>query len=275
MTGRSFVDSNVLVYAVDSADPAKQSRARAVLEPSPHLDLVVSAQVLGEFYVTVTRKLKQPVGPAEASRMVDQLRRLPVVAIDGDDVARAVEGSQDWQISYWDALIFASARSAGCTRILSEDLADGGTYGGLIVENPFRAQPRVSEEANQAYESREGGRRWDDGELTEKLAQYEQVSIDSGMTPNAVHSYWDYARRFLAWRTGDYTPRGMPTGGRPVARTSASVDELEAQARAYAQAVEAAGREQASIDTYYRHAMFFVRWLGGDFQPGSRLRRSR
>src|SRR5690349_16393778 len=87
MTGRAFVDTNVWVYAVDSADPAKQQRARAVLAPSGDLDLVVSAQVLGEFYVTITRKFERRVEEADAVAMLDAIRQLPVVAIDGDLVA--------------------------------------------------------------------------------------------------------------------------------------------------------------------------------------------
>jgi hypothetical protein len=57
-----------------------------------------------------------------------------------------------------------------------------------------------------------------------------------------------------------------------VPRTPVTADELAAQADAYARAVEAAGRSQQSIDTYHRHAMFFVRWLKGEFKPGGRLR---
>ena len=91
------------------------------------------------------------------------------------------------------------------------------------------------------------------------------------MLANAIHSYWDYARRFLDWRAGEYRPRGMPRSGRPVPATPASADQLEQQAATYARAIEAAGRERATIDTYHRHAMFFIRWLRGEFRPGARL----
>ena len=96
-------------------------------------------------------------------------------------------------------------------------------------------------------------------------------ACDAGMRRNAVHSYWDYARRFLDWRTGDYRPRGVTGYGRPVPDAPVTADTLEQQARTYAEAIQAAGREQATIDTYHRHAMFFVRWLRGDFRPGGRL----
>ncbi len=92
------------------------------------------------------------------------------------------------------------------------------------------------------------------------------------MRDTAWRSYVDYARRFVAWRTGDYQPRGVDPGDRPVPRAAASTADLAHQAAAYAQQVQAAGRAQPTVDTYYRHAMFFIRWLAGDFQPGGRLR---
>jgi uncharacterized protein with HEPN domain len=112
--------------------------------------------------------------------------------------------------------------------------------------------------------------RWTNAELWQALGRYEQECIDSGMTPISVHSYWDYARRFLAWRQGDYTPRGAPP--RPK-RTPppATVADLVAQASEYARDLDAAGLRSATVDTYHRHAMFFIRWLAGEFKPGRRL----
>jgi predicted nucleic acid-binding protein len=137
MTARSFVDTNVWVYAVDDDEPARQAQARRVLDPEAGIDPVISAQVLGEFYVTVTRKLPRSLSPAEAGLFVKQMGELPVVALDARLVAAAVAGAQAWGISYWDALIVAAAEAGGCDRILTEDLADGATYGSVRVENPF------------------------------------------------------------------------------------------------------------------------------------------
>lgn len=139
MTDRSFVDTNIWVYAVDTADPEKQARARMVLEPSGEKDLVVSAQVLGEFFVTVTRKFAGRMSESEAREMVEQMARLPVVAIDARLVLEAVQGSREWRISYWDALILAAAKTSGCRRLLSENLSHGMAYGSVTVENPFAA----------------------------------------------------------------------------------------------------------------------------------------
>ena len=137
MTDRSFVDTNVWVYAVDGSDPAKQAQARAILEPTPEKDVVVSAQVLGEFFVVVTGKLAQSVPEPDARAMVERMASLPVVAIDSALVSAAISGSRTWQVAYWDALIIAAAETAGCRRLFSEDLADGRTYGSVTVTNPF------------------------------------------------------------------------------------------------------------------------------------------
>ena len=137
MTEPIFVDTNVWVYAVDAADPARRQRALEVTAPAPGRDLVISTQVLTEFYAVVTRKLVVPVSAEDAEALVRQLAVLPVVAIDSSLVVSAITGSREWQISIWDALILRAAEAAGCRRVLSEDLADGTTYGSVVVENPF------------------------------------------------------------------------------------------------------------------------------------------
>jgi predicted nucleic acid-binding protein len=137
MTEPIFVDTNVWVYAVDAADPAKRARALEVTAPAPGRDLVISTQVLTEFYAVVTRKLVVPVSAEDAEALVRQLAVLPVVAIDTSLVVSAIAGSREWQISIWDALVLRAAEIAGCRRVLSEDLADGMTYGAVVVENPF------------------------------------------------------------------------------------------------------------------------------------------
>ena len=138
VTERVFVDTNVWVYAVDDADPAKQTQARSVTAPGQGSVVVVSSQVLSEFYVVTTRKLARPLAGADAAAMVRRLADLPVVSIDADLVSRAIDGSREWQISYWDSLILTAAESAGCSVVLSEDLAEGRAYGTVSVRNPFR-----------------------------------------------------------------------------------------------------------------------------------------
>jgi predicted nucleic acid-binding protein len=141
MSERAFVDTNIWVYAVDTGEPAKRSRALQVLTPGPGKDYVVSAQVLGEFYVTVTGKLNPAVPELEAHAYIERMKGLPVIALDVSLVDAAIDGAPGWGISYWDALIVAAATSSGCGVLLTEELAHGATYGSVRVENPFKGLP--------------------------------------------------------------------------------------------------------------------------------------
>lgn len=140
---RTFVDTNVLVYAVDRADAAKQARALEILEADGAERLVISTQVLCELYVVVTRKLAQPLDEEEAAGRVGDLAKLPTVATDTRLVETAIARSRESRISFWDALIVAAAETAGCGRLLSEDLSHGSTLGAVTVENPFLVSPEA------------------------------------------------------------------------------------------------------------------------------------
>jgi predicted nucleic acid-binding protein len=137
MPGRAFVDTNVLVYAIDDADPVKRDRAREELGDATE-QLVLSAQVLSEFYVVATRKLAKPLPEHDAAEAVRDLARLPVVVADAELVIAAIGLSQRAQISFWDAQIVAAAAAAGCDRLLTEDLSDGAELSSVRIENPFR-----------------------------------------------------------------------------------------------------------------------------------------
>jgi predicted nucleic acid-binding protein len=131
----TFLDTNVFVYAVDTADPTKQSVAQNVL--ATVRPLCLSSQVLSEYYVTVTRKLAQPLDAASAGADVEDMARLEVVPVDAELVVTAAGASQRWRISLWDALIVEAARTGGCERVLSEDLDDGTDFDGVSIVNPF------------------------------------------------------------------------------------------------------------------------------------------
>jgi predicted nucleic acid-binding protein len=141
MRGRAFVDTNVWVYTVDAADPERRRRALEVVGPDAPQDLVVSSQVLAEFYSVVTRKLASPLEPGAAAALASQIAQLPVIPVDSQLVLSAVAASREWTISIWDALIIRAAEVAGCESVLSEDLADGRVYGTVSVVNPFRPTP--------------------------------------------------------------------------------------------------------------------------------------
>jgi predicted nucleic acid-binding protein len=133
---RSFVDTNVFVYVHDHAD-RRHARAREILAQVGAAAIVVSPQVMGEFYVTVTRNLRPPMTHPDALRAVHDLGRLTVVPLDDGLVRAAVMRSQHSTISYWDAMIVEAARAGGCRQLLTEDLAAGTDFDGVKVVNPF------------------------------------------------------------------------------------------------------------------------------------------
>ena len=128
-------------YAYDTDAPAKQAVAQQLLKQGVLDDSsATSAQVLGEFFHAVTRRIPQPMSAADASAAVDRIKVLPVVAIDLQLVERAIETHRRYRISYWDALIVAAAERANCGDMLSEDLNAGQRYHGIVVANPFAAE---------------------------------------------------------------------------------------------------------------------------------------
>jgi predicted nucleic acid-binding protein len=137
MTARVFFDTNVLVYAAmgSGKDERKQKRALELIESE---DFATSAQVLQEFFVTVARKASRPLSAAQALEWIEQWMAFPCQAVDHQLVRIAIEQSERYRISYWDAAILVAAESMGAQTVYSEDLTDGQQYGRVKVVNPFR-----------------------------------------------------------------------------------------------------------------------------------------
>ena len=133
---RAFLDTNVLVYAIDRSDQAKHEIAQELIVRRAD-DLVVSAQVLSELYAVITRKFRDSITPEQAASFVNRISDLPVMTIDADLVRDAIVLSGDAQLSYWDALIVVTARLAACDVVLTEALSHGSTIAGVRIENPF------------------------------------------------------------------------------------------------------------------------------------------
>jgi predicted nucleic acid-binding protein len=139
MRGNVFLDTNILVYAIEAGGPkpAKTAAARALARRS---DVCLSTQVLGEFYRAVTsRRRAVPLTHEEALAWVQFWKRHDVRAITVPHVDLALEIAARFQTAYFDALILAAARLAGCAMVYSEDLAAGQDYDGVRVENPLPA----------------------------------------------------------------------------------------------------------------------------------------
>lgn len=136
MSVDGFLDTNVLVYGV-SSDPAeapKKEKALALIEST---DFGLSAQVLQEFYVVVTRKIARPLPPEDALELLAEFRRLPIVWTDYPLVVAGIEASLKFGISYWDGAIVAAAERLGASTLYSEDLGHGQRYGSITIVNPF------------------------------------------------------------------------------------------------------------------------------------------
>jgi predicted nucleic acid-binding protein len=138
MTELVFVDTNVLIYALDTVDPRKQEAAqtwRAALWKSRRGR--ISFQVLQEFYVKATKKWPAS-GNAIRGEVRDLLSWRPVVA-DAGIVEHGWKIQDRYQLSFWDSLIVSAAKAASCRYLLTEDLQPGQDLDGLLVVNPFRS----------------------------------------------------------------------------------------------------------------------------------------
>jgi predicted nucleic acid-binding protein len=140
MTALVFVDTNVLLYALDRADLKKQHAARewrAELWRSRRGR--ISFQVLQEFYAKVTQKW--PAGREQARAEVRDLLSWQPVTVDAAILERGWKIQDRYHLSFWDALIVGAARSAGCRYLLTEDLQTNQDLDGVLVVNPFLSDP--------------------------------------------------------------------------------------------------------------------------------------
>jgi len=139
MSDRVFVDTNVLVYAHDlDAGERHDVAARLVSDLWDTRTAVISTQVLQEFYVNATRKIPSPLPRAVARQVVRTYAAWQTEIIGPPEIEAASEIEEQHQLSFWDALIVATARKGGASRILTEDLSPGRTISGVRIENPFR-----------------------------------------------------------------------------------------------------------------------------------------
>jgi predicted nucleic acid-binding protein len=137
-SGLQFVDTNILIYAHDSSAGEKHIKAKDLIRG---LWLsgngCLSVQVLQEFYVNVTQKVAHPLSPGEAASAIANLSVWQIHRPGVEDVLDAIRLQERYQISFWDAMIVASAIQLGCERLWSEDLTAGQGYDTVAVANPF------------------------------------------------------------------------------------------------------------------------------------------
>jgi predicted nucleic acid-binding protein len=138
MSDRYFVDTNILMYAHDSAAGEKYFRAKALVEQLwESRSGAVSTQVLQELAVNLRRKAKKPLDAKATRDIIADYLAWHVVVNGGDSILEALELEARYQLSFWDALVVQAAHVAGAEILYSEDLSDGQRYGTVRVKNPL------------------------------------------------------------------------------------------------------------------------------------------
>jgi len=133
---RSFIDTNILVYADDAFEPRKQQLALdLVVDLRARQEAVLSTQVLQEYFVTATRKLG--LEAHFARQHLKQFGRLELIQPTLDMLQAAMDLQQSHSISFWDALIVQTASAARCRVLYSEDMQAGARIGNVLIVNPF------------------------------------------------------------------------------------------------------------------------------------------
>jgi predicted nucleic acid-binding protein len=136
MSASTFIDTNILIYSVDRADPDKRETAITLIaEHATRRTGIISTQVLQEFYSAATRKLG--IEPAAAKRHLQDFQIFDVVQVTPQMIENGIDTSILHNISFWDGLILAAASAANATELLTEDLSHTQKIEGITIHNPF------------------------------------------------------------------------------------------------------------------------------------------
>ena len=137
MSGKTFIDTNILIYAHDVDAGPKHHTAKSILRELWRARTgVLSTQVLQEFYVNVTRKIRTPLDKVSA-RLVVSSYALWCADTSATEISTAFRIEDEARVGFWDALIVSSAVKSGAVRIFSEDFTSGQRIAGILIENPF------------------------------------------------------------------------------------------------------------------------------------------
>lgn len=136
MRNKVFFDTNIFVYSIDKYSRKKQKKARELIkEVAANNTIVISTQVLQEFYVAATKKLGAE--PLAVKEIINSFEKFEVITITLDMIKDAIDISLLNKISFWDALIVITAESAKCSVLFTEDLNSGQVIKGVTIINPF------------------------------------------------------------------------------------------------------------------------------------------
>jgi predicted nucleic acid-binding protein len=139
---RFSVDSNILVYAIDTGGGAHHETARDFMARAAKADCILVLQSLAEFFYATTRKGK--LAADKAAAFMDRWTSIfPVHCADPECLADAIAAVRQHRLSFGDALLWATVRKAGFRLLFSEALQDGRTLRGVTFVNPFAAKNAV------------------------------------------------------------------------------------------------------------------------------------
>ena len=134
---KGFIDTNVLTYQLDSRDKAKQKKCRDLVKTLvTNHEAVISTQVLQEFYVACTTKLK--VKAILVKGIMHGFENMEVVSIGTELINDAIDTSIQYRMSFWDSLVIVSAESAKCQFLYTEDLNEGQIIRNVKIQNPMK-----------------------------------------------------------------------------------------------------------------------------------------
>jgi predicted nucleic acid-binding protein len=136
---KGFIDTNVLIYQLDSRDKNKQKKCRDLVKVlvTSH-EAVISTQVLQEFYVACTTKLK--IKPILVKGIMHGFENMEVVPVGTELINDAIDTSIQYRLSFWDSLVIVSAESAKCQFLYTEDLNEGQIIRNVRIQNPMKLE---------------------------------------------------------------------------------------------------------------------------------------
>lgn len=136
MKSKIFFDTNILIYSIDKYSKVKQKKARALIKEVAVSDtIVISTQVLQEFYVAATKKLGAE--PLTVKEIINSFEKFEIITTTLEMIKDAIDISLLNKISFWDALIIVTAEAAKCTALFTEDLNSGQVIKGITIINPL------------------------------------------------------------------------------------------------------------------------------------------
>jgi predicted nucleic acid-binding protein len=139
---RLTLDTNILIYAIDRDAKDKHERAISIVDQAIHLDCILTLQALCEFYSAATRK--KYASHEEVSSFIKELLVIfPVIASSSKTLSLALKTIEVHSLSFWDALLWATAKENGCSLIISEDFQDNFMLGGIKIKNPFYSEDHL------------------------------------------------------------------------------------------------------------------------------------